>query len=144
MEIQEQTFIFRNSPINEPLFIYFNCPQRPSLNQDTGNKVSRKSVICGSQNIILGGKVCRNLSSPAQPSSKPVGQCQYLSFDSHQLPPKLTKLPISNQTILQTGSVIRGDLRRTGAGHAVVVSVGRYCFLSQGCVIRPPCKTYKG
>ncbi|KAF8945225.1 hypothetical protein BGZ52_009861, partial [Haplosporangium bisporale] len=28
-------------------------------------------------------------------------------------------------TILQTGSVIRGDLRRTGAGHAVVVSVGR-------------------
>ncbi|KAI1314851.1 hypothetical protein EDD11_001627 [Mortierella claussenii] len=73
------------------------------IETDTGNKVSRKSVICGSQNIILGGK-----------------------------------------TILQTGSVIRGDLRRTGPGQAVVVSVGRYCFLSQGCVIRPPCKTYKG
>ncbi|KAF9106900.1 hypothetical protein BGX27_008947 [Mortierella sp. AM989] len=73
------------------------------IETDTGNKVSRKSVICGSQNIILGGK-----------------------------------------TILQTGCVIRGDLRRTGPGQAVVVSVGRYCFFSQGCVIRPPCKTYKG
>ncbi|KAF9306170.1 hypothetical protein BGZ74_007372 [Mortierella antarctica] len=80
-----------------------NYSKSEYIETDTGNKVSRKSVICGSQNIILGGK-----------------------------------------TILQTGSVIRGDLRRTGAGHAVVVSVGRYCFLSQGCVIRPPCKTYKG
>ena len=64
--------------------------------QDTGNKVSRKSVrlrrcepsptrqtIAGSQNIILGGK-----------------------------------------TIIQTAAVIRGDLRRAGTGHAVVIAIG--------------------
>ncbi|RUS25293.1 trimeric LpxA-like protein [Jimgerdemannia flammicorona] len=70
---------------------------------DTGNKVSRKSVISGSQNIILGGK-----------------------------------------TVIQTDCVIRGDLRRTGGGHAVVVAIGRYCLLAQGSIIRPPYKTYKG
>ncbi|KAJ2959783.1 hypothetical protein NQZ79_g4755 [Umbelopsis isabellina] len=76
------------------------------IETDTGNKVSRKSVICGSQNIILGGKVV--------------------------------------QTIIQTGCVIRGDLRRTGGGHTVVVAIGRFCLLSQGSIIRPPYKTYKG
>ncbi|KAG1051820.1 hypothetical protein G6F43_005997 [Rhizopus delemar] len=73
------------------------------IETDTGNKVSRKSIICGSQNIILGGK-----------------------------------------TIIQTDCVIRGDLRRTGGGHAVVIAIGRYCLLSQKSIIRPPYKTYKG
>ncbi|KAJ1978163.1 hypothetical protein H4R35_002010 [Dimargaris xerosporica] len=73
------------------------------IETDTGNKVSRKSVICGSQNIILAGK-----------------------------------------TIIQTGCVIRGDLRRAGAGHAVVIAIGRYCLLGQKSVIRPPHKTFKG
>ncbi|KAI9003181.1 putative dynactin Arp1 p25 subunit RO12 [Gaertneriomyces semiglobifer] len=73
------------------------------IETDTGNKVSRKSVICGSQNIVLGGK-----------------------------------------TIIQASSIIRGDLRRTGGGHAVTVAIGRNCVLHQGCIIRPPYKTYKG
>jgi dynactin-5 len=46
-------------------------------------QVSRKSVICGSQNIILGGK-----------------------------------------TIIQTSAMVRGDLRRAGTGHAVVIAIG--------------------
>ncbi|KAG0236761.1 hypothetical protein BGW41_000352 [Actinomortierella wolfii] len=73
------------------------------IETDTGNKVSRKSIICGSQNIVLGGK-----------------------------------------TILQTGSVVRGDLRRIGTGNPMVISIGRYCLLAQTCVIRPPCKVYRG
>ncbi|KAI7849103.1 trimeric LpxA-like protein [Circinella umbellata] len=81
--------------------VYYNRSEY--IETDTGNKVSRASVICGSQNIILGGK-----------------------------------------TIIQTECVIRGDLRRTGGGHAVVVAIGRYCLLSRGSIIRPPYKTYKG
>lgn len=74
------------------------------IETDTGNKVSRKCTICGSQNIILGGK-----------------------------------------TIIQSGVVVRGDLRRAGSGgHAVVVAVGKYCVLGEGSVVRPPYKTYKG
>ncbi|KAI8915434.1 dynactin subunit P25 [Powellomyces hirtus] len=77
--------------------------KREYIETDTGNKVSRKSVICGSQNIVLGGK-----------------------------------------TIIRKDCIVRGDLRRTGTGHAVVVAIGRYCFLGERCVIRPPYKTYKG
>ncbi|SCV69918.1 BQ2448_1312 [Microbotryum intermedium] len=81
---------------------------RPSksdyIETDSGNKVSRKCVISGSQNIILGGK-----------------------------------------TLIQPGVIIRGDLRRAGAtGAAVVVSIGKYCVLGEGCILRPPAKTYKG
>jgi len=63
--------------------------------QDTGNKVSRKAIIAGPQNIILGGK-----------------------------------------TIISNGGIIRGDLRRTGSGHTVVISLGRYCLIGEGCIMR--------
>lgn len=52
---------------------------------------------------------------------------------------------LGGKTIIQSGAIIRGDLRRAGgSGPAVVISVGKYCVLGEGCVIRPPCKTYKG
>lgn len=85
----------------------------PSTNplQDTGNKVSRRSQIIGTTNIILGGK-----------------------------------------TVIQAEVIIRGDLLRTlppstqgeKAGNAVAVAIGRYCFFSRGCELRPPGKIYRG
>lgn len=80
-------------------------------NQDTGNKVSRKSQIIGTQNIILGGK-----------------------------------------SVIQAEVIIRGDLVRTLDAPAgtekkapvVAVAIGRYCFLSRGCVLKPPGRVMKG
>lgn len=89
--------------------------------QMTGNRVSRKAIVLGSQNIILGGKC-----------------------------------------IIHSGAIIRGDLRRlpsksngdsstkeggtstTPATNTVVISMGRYCTLGEGCLLRPAYKTYKG
>nr|GAT56216.1 predicted protein [Mycena chlorophos] len=51
---------------------------------------------------------------------------------------------LGGKTIISSGAIIRGDLRRTGAGHAVVISLGRYCLVGEGCVMRPPYKTYRG
>ncbi|KAJ6491807.1 dynactin subunit P25 [Mycena vitilis] len=51
---------------------------------------------------------------------------------------------LGGKTIISSGAIIRGDLRRTGAGHAVVISLGRYCVVGEGCVMRPPYKTYRG
>ncbi|CAD6572151.1 MAG: hypothetical protein TREMPRED_000463 [Tremellales sp. Tagirdzhanova-0007] len=73
------------------------------IETDTGNKISRKAVITGATNIILGGK-----------------------------------------TIVQTGAILRGDLRRSTAGQHVVISMGRYCSIGEGAIIRPPGKIYKG
>ncbi|KAI1763262.1 trimeric LpxA-like protein [Hypoxylon sp. FL1150] len=79
---------------------------------DTGNQVSRKAILIGTQHIMLGGK-----------------------------------------TVIQAEAMIRGDLTRTaqatsGSGAApgsnTAVAIGRYCYLSKGCCLRPPGRIYKG
>ncbi|OCH90609.1 dynactin subunit P25 [Obba rivulosa] len=51
---------------------------------------------------------------------------------------------LGGKTIISSNAIIRGDLRRTGPGHAVVISLGRYCLIGEGCILRPPYKTYRG
>ncbi|KAL1858216.1 hypothetical protein VTK73DRAFT_7896 [Phialemonium thermophilum] len=61
---------------------------------------------------------------------------------------------LGGKTVIQPEVMIRGDLARTlpssssGAGGApannTAVSIGRYCFLSRGCCLRPPGRIYKG
>jgi hypothetical protein len=43
---------------------------------------------------------------------------------------------LGGKTIIANSAIIRGDLRRTGPGHAVVISLGRYCLVGEGCVMR--------
>lgn len=43
---------------------------------------------------------------------------------------------LGGKTIISSGAIIRGDLRRTGTGHAVVISLGRYCLVGEGCIMR--------
>jgi dynactin-5 len=43
---------------------------------------------------------------------------------------------LGGKTIIANGAIIRGDLRRVGPGHAVVISLGRYCLIGDGCVMR--------
>ncbi|KAI5467220.1 trimeric LpxA-like protein, partial [Mariannaea sp. PMI_226] len=95
-------------------------PRGDYIETETGNKVARKAILVGTQNIVLGGK-----------------------------------------TVIQPEVMIRGDLGRTvpsssstsssaggGAGAApantTAVSIGRYCFLARGALVRPPGRIYKG
>ncbi|KAI9639714.1 trimeric LpxA-like protein [Dioszegia hungarica] len=73
------------------------------IETDTGNKVSRKALIQGASNIVLGGK-----------------------------------------SIIQTGAILRGDLRRNAPGQHPVITMGRYCTVGENAVLRPPGKMYKG
>ena len=43
---------------------------------------------------------------------------------------------VGGKTIISSNAIIRGDLRRTGPGHAVVISLGRYCLIGEGCIMR--------
>ncbi|GAA6028938.1 hypothetical protein JCM8097_001515 [Rhodosporidiobolus ruineniae] len=59
---------------------------------------------------------------------------------------------LGGKSILHPHCIIRGDLRRAGAGSAaggqgggtVVVAMGKYCSVGEGAVLRPCYKTYKG
>lgn len=48
---------------------------------------------------------------------------------------------LGGKTIIAGGAIIRGDLRRSGPGHAVVISLGRYCLIGEGCIMRCVCLT---
>jgi len=60
---------------------------------------------------------------------------------------------LGGKTVIQAEAMIRGDLARSaqppsssGAAPAsnTAVAIGRYCFLSKGCCLRPPGRQYKG
>lgn len=96
-------------------------PKSEYIETDTGNKVARKAQLHGTQHIILGGR-----------------------------------------TVIQPDVCIRGDLVRTApaptttaqqgtdgkpapaSGGGTSVSIGRYSFISQGSILRPPHRMFKG
>ena len=80
----------------------------------TGNKVSRKATILGSQNIILGGKCI----------------IQHGAIIRGDLKRITSSTAAAGSQAQQTQSV--------------VILFGRYCLLAESSVIRPPYKTYKG
>ncbi|GAA5882886.1 hypothetical protein JCM3774_001377 [Rhodotorula dairenensis] len=59
---------------------------------------------------------------------------------------------LGGKSILQPGCILRGDLRRAGAGvgtggkeaATVTLAMGKYCTIGEGTVLRPCYKTYKG
>ncbi|KAI9886936.1 MAG: hypothetical protein M1823_001228 [Watsoniomyces obsoletus] len=120
-------------------------PPKPTrgeyIETETGNKVSRRAYIQGTQNIILGGKTIIQSectirgdlhrtapsSSSSSSSSTATGgdtQAQQLSSSSSSSSNRHPPQPTPQQN--------------------VAVSIGRYCILSSGCVLRPPCKTHRG
>ncbi|KAK3326805.1 dynactin subunit 5 [Apodospora peruviana] len=60
---------------------------------------------------------------------------------------------LGGKTVIQPEVMIRGDLVRSvpsssssasAPGSNTAVAIGRYCFLSRGCCLRPPGRLYKG
>ncbi|KAM7196170.1 putative dynactin subunit 5 protein [Rhypophila sp. PSN 637] len=60
---------------------------------------------------------------------------------------------LGGKTVIQQEVMIRGDLIRSlpsssssggGPPSNTAVAIGRYCFLSRGCCLRPPGRLYKG
>lgn len=60
---------------------------------------------------------------------------------------------LGGKTVIMADAMIRGDLARTAASSSssaaapstnTAIAIGRYCFLSKGCCLRPPGRMYKG
>lgn len=87
-------------------------------------------MLCGSQNIVLNGKV------RAGPGGAGGGRSGVRDGGSRPCPapsrPALCPLP--PQTIVMNDCIIRGDLAN--------VRVGRHCVVKSRSVIRPPFKKF--
>ena len=100
-----------------------------------GNKISKKSVLCGSDKICVLGKVRHVLSeerSPVRVSER--NQC-FLVFHSFGCLSAL-QLFECGQTIIEPHAIIRGDLAS--------VTVGKNCVIGERAVIRAPDQMFKG
>ncbi|KAL8336492.1 hypothetical protein RB601_000350 [Gaeumannomyces tritici] len=90
-------------------------PKGEYIETDSGNKVSRKAILVGTQNIMLGGKTV------IQPEVMIRGDLSRTA-------------PSSSSSSSSSASPTSNT----------AVTVGRYSFLSRGVFLRPPGRIYKG
>ncbi|KAG6012876.1 hypothetical protein E4U43_007602 [Claviceps pusilla] len=92
------------------------------IETDTGNKVARKAILVGTQNIMLGGKTV------IQPEVMIRGDLVRTAVATAQ--------PSSASSSSTSGAA--------ASPASTAVAIGRYCFLSRGVLLRPPGRLYKG
>ncbi|KAI9669514.1 MAG: hypothetical protein M1829_005103 [Trizodia sp. TS-e1964] len=90
------------------------------IETETGNKVSRKSAVLGTQNIILAGKTVIQ------------ADCCIRGDLRRSAPPS------------SHSSSLAPDAAKASPSAHIAVMIGRYCFLSRGATIRPPGKSHRG
>lgn len=87
--------------------------------QDTGNKISRRSQIHGTQHIILGGKT--------------VIQAEAVIRGDLFRSVSTTTDPNNPSTPTQTSNT-----------PSIAINVGRYSYISKGAILRPPSRLNRG
>ncbi|KAJ5808469.1 Dynactin Arp1 p25 subunit [Penicillium riverlandense] len=87
------------------------------IETDTGNKISRRSQIHGTQHIILGGKTVIQAEA-------------VIRGDLYRLPSSSSGDPSTPTPSSNTPSV--------------AVTVGRYSYISKGAILRPPSRLHRG
>ncbi|EER24701.1 hypothetical protein D8B26_004939 [Coccidioides posadasii str. Silveira] len=92
------------------------------IETDTGNKVSRRNQVHGTQHIILGGKTV-------------IQADVCIRGDLYRQQPPT---PSSPSTATSGGS---GSNQNTPS---IAVSIGRYTYLSRSCLLRPPSRLHRG
>lgn len=95
---------------------------------NTLNRVSRKAVILGTTNIVLGGKCI----------------IHHNAFIRGDLTRSSAGSGAGAAAATATGEAAQQQRRTAAAGQNVVIVTGRYCAIGTGAMIRPPYKTYKG
>ena len=55
-----------------------------------------------------------------------------------------SNIVLGGKSIIHPGCILRGDLRRVIPGAQIAITMGRYCSIGDGTVLRPPAKFYKG
>lgn len=90
----------------------------------TMNRVSRKAVLYGTSNIVLGGKCILHSGAIIRGD--------------------LRRAIAASSQGGGAGSGSGSGSTATQQQQPIAVGTGRYCVVGQGAILRPPYKTYKG
>ncbi|OJJ51687.1 hypothetical protein ASPZODRAFT_55442 [Penicilliopsis zonata CBS 506.65] len=99
------------------------------IETDTGNKISRRSNIHGTQHIILGGKTVIQTDA-------------VIRGDLYRLPGAHPSS--SSSTTGDSGEPTPAPAPAAPNTPSVAVSIGRYSYVSKQAVLRPPSRLHRG
>lgn len=108
-------------PYTPQCLITHNLPLKTSptdISQDTGNKISRRSQIHGTQHIILGGKTVIQAEA-------------VIRGDLYRLPSTAVSTDPNNPP-------------QQPNAPSVAITVGRYSYISKSVILRPPSRLHRG
>ncbi|PWY84474.1 trimeric LpxA-like protein [Aspergillus sclerotioniger CBS 115572] len=95
------------------------APKGEYIETDTGNKISRRSLIHGTQHIILGGKTVIQADAVIR------GDLYRSSSSSTPTDPQQAAAATPNSP-------------------SVAITVGRYSYISRQAILRPPSRLHRG
>ncbi|OOF99881.1 hypothetical protein ASPCADRAFT_161149 [Aspergillus carbonarius ITEM 5010] len=95
------------------------APKGEYIETDTGNKISRRSLIHGTQHIILGGKTVIQADAVIR------GDLYRSSSSSTSTDPQQAAAATPNSP-------------------SVAITVGRYSYISRQAILRPPSRLHRG
>ncbi|KAL2008267.1 hypothetical protein VTN00DRAFT_8249 [Thermoascus crustaceus] len=96
------------------------------IETDTGNKISRRSLIHGTQHIILGGKTVIQTDA-------------VIRGDLYRVPQ-----PQQPQTSSSTDSDHPQQQSPAPTPPSVAITIGRYSYVSKQAILRPPSRLHRG
>ncbi|KAI9368889.1 trimeric LpxA-like protein [Aspergillus egyptiacus] len=110
------------------------APKGEYIETDTGNKISRRSQIHGTQHIILGGK------SIIQADAVLRGDLRRITAPS--APSTNTSDP--SQTAGSPGPNSSSGSGSSSNTNTIAISIGRYSYVSRSAMLRPPSRLHRG
>ncbi|KAF5010128.1 hypothetical protein F66182_15489, partial [Fusarium sp. NRRL 66182] len=96
------------------------------IETDTGNKISRRSLIHGTQHIILGGKTVIQAEA-------------VIRGDLFRVQP-----PSSSSSHSHSNDGENPSSSSTNTPPSVAITVGRYTYISRAAILRPPSRLHRG
>ncbi|KAL4785630.1 trimeric LpxA-like protein [Aspergillus varians] len=99
------------------------------IETDTGNKISRRSQIHGTQHIMLGGKSIIMADAVVR------GDLFRTSSSSSTTP---TPTSTSSDPNASKSNPTAGN------GNTIAINIGRYSFISRSAILRPPSRLHRG
>ncbi|PYH45493.1 dynactin subunit 5 [Aspergillus saccharolyticus JOP 1030-1] len=102
------------------------------IETDTGNKISRRSLIHGTQHIILGGKTVIQSDAVIRGDLYRISSSQQQQQQQH-------KPTASTSTSTSTTSTTSAS-----PNPSVAITIGRYSYISRQAILRPPSRLHRG